>query len=80
MGGAGLSNPLLVVRDPVALAIYFFSLRAGVFPRGAWFIILLVLGIMSTICTYIALEPYLPMKQITLVCGYGIHANFFICP
>ena len=76
----GLSNPLLVVRDPVALAIYFVSLRAGVFPRGPWFITLLVLGIMCAICTYLTLEPYLPMKQITLVCGYGVHANFFHLP
>jgi len=76
----GLSNPLLVVRDPVALAIYFFSLRAGVFPRGPWFVLLLLLGIMCSICTFITLDPYLPTKQITLVCGYGIHANFFHLP
>jgi hypothetical protein len=75
-----LSNPLLVVRDPVALAIYFFSLRAGVFPRGPWFIILVLLGIMCSICTFITLDPYLPVTKIALVCGYGIHANFFHLP
>jgi O-Antigen ligase len=76
----GLSNPLLVVRDPVALLIYFFSLRARVFPRGPWFVILVVLGIICSICTFVTLDPYLPTKQIALVCGYGIHSNFFHLP
>src|SRR5580700_3569286 len=30
----GLSGPLLIVRDPVALAIYALALRHGVFPRS----------------------------------------------
>ena len=75
-----LSNPLLVVRDPVALGIYFFSLRAGVFPRNAWFVVLLLIGILSSICTFIVLDPYLPPSKIALVCGYGVHANFFHLP
>src|ERR1700760_4545945 len=66
-----LSNPLLVIRDPVALAIYFFSLRAGVFPRNAWFWTLVVLGICCSITTFIVLDPYLPPTKIALVCGYG---------
>jgi hypothetical protein len=32
----GLSMPLLVVRDPVVLAIYFFAARAQVFPSNSW--------------------------------------------
>jgi hypothetical protein len=75
-----LSNPLLVVRDPVALAIYFFSLRARVFPKGAWFFVLLMIGIFCTICTFLTLEAWVPMTRIALVCGFGIHANFFHLP
>ncbi len=75
-----LSNPLLVVRDPVALAIYVVSLRAGVFPRNTWFVVLVVLGIMSSICTFIVLEPWLPITKIGLICGFGIHADFFHLP
>jgi hypothetical protein len=76
----GLSNPLLVVRDPVALAIYFFSIRAGAFPKNAWFAVLVLIGLLCTACTYLALMDYLPLTKITLICGYGIHANFFHLP
>ena len=75
-----LSNPLLVIRDPVALGIYFFSLRARVFPRNGWFFVLLIIGILSSISTFLVLEPWLPMSRIALVCGFGIHANFFHLP
>jgi hypothetical protein len=75
-----LSNPLLVVRDPVALAIYFFSIRAGAFPRNAWFVVLLFIGVLSSVCTFLVLEPFLPMTKIALVCGYGVHADFFHLP
>jgi hypothetical protein len=76
----GLSNPLLVVRDPVALAIYFVSLRAGVFPRNGWFWSLVFIGLCSAALTYIQLMDYLPPLKITLICGYGVHANFFHLP
>ncbi len=76
----GLSNPLLVIRDPVAFLIYFFSLRAAVFPRNAWFVVLLILGGLCAACTYVNLEAYLPLTKIALIGGYGIHANFFHLP
>ena len=76
----GLSNPLLVVRDPVALAIYFFSIRARVFPRNAWMIILIVIGVLTTAATLIQDWPYLPHFKLLAVAGYGIHANFFHLP
>ena len=67
-----LSNPLLVVRDPVALAIYFFSIRAGAFPKNAWFVSLVVIGILCTAFTCISLDrvpsahsdhPYLRLRN-----------------
>ena len=75
-----LSNPLLVVRDPVVLAIYLLSLRGRVFPRNTWTVVLAVIAILSTIATFVTLSPYLPLKPIALVCGYGLHANFFHLP
>ena len=44
-----LSNPLLIIRDPVVLLIYVLAIRARVFPRNAWvlslaFIAFLVAG------------------------------------
>lgn len=76
----GLSNPLLVIRDPVALLIYFFSLRARVFPKDNWTVALIVIGLITTATTFIRLMPYFPLKPIVLVAGYGIHANFFHLP
>lgn len=75
-----ISNPLLVIRDPVVLAIYFLSFRGRVFPRNAWTISLIAIGILTTITTFISLLPYLSLKPIALVSAYGIHANFFHLP
>lgn len=75
-----LSNPLLVIRDPVVLAIFLLSFRARVFPSNRWTIVLIVMGVLSTIATFIRLTPFLPLKSIALVAGYGVHANFFHLP
>lgn len=74
------SNPLLVVRDPVALAIYFLSFRARVFPRNGWVIALGVMAFLSALATFVQLWPYLPPTKIAAICGYGIHTNFFHLP
>src|SRR2546423_11434282 len=74
------STPLLVVRDPVVLAIYFLSLRARVFPKNGWVIALLVMAILTTMTTFFQLWDYVPPKLIAVVAGYGIHANFFHLP
>jgi hypothetical protein len=75
-----LSNPLLVIRDPVVLAIYLLSFRGRVFPRNGWTVTLIVIGVLTAITTFIGLWPYLALKPIALVCAYGIHANFFHLP
>lgn len=74
------SNPLLIVRDPVALLIYFCAIRAGIFPRNWWVITLFVIGFLSVGATFIQLYPYLPFSTIGLVAGYGFHANYFHLP
>ena len=74
------SIPLLVIRDPVALAIYFLSFRARVFPWNAWVVVLVVLGCLDTMATYSQLWDYVPPLHITAVTVYGIHSNFFHLP
>jgi hypothetical protein len=75
-----LSNPLLVIRDPVAVAIYFYAIRARVFPRNWWMIALGVLAALTILCSYVQLFPYVSPKAITLVAGYGFHANYLHIP
>jgi hypothetical protein len=75
-----LSNPLLVARDPVAFAIYFFAIRAGVFPRNRWTIALGVIAVLTLLSTFAQLLPYIPPKMIALVAGYGVHANYLHLP
>ncbi len=75
-----LSNPLLVIRDPVVLLIYFASFRARVFPKNAWMISLIIIAAFCVLTTYITLWLYIPPVIVTAVCGYGVHANFFHLP
>jgi hypothetical protein len=75
-----LSNPLLIVRDPVVLLIYFLALRARVFPRNAWVFTLAVIGFLSLGVSFIALWPYLSPGRIALVSGFGFRANFLHLP
>jgi len=76
-----LSDPLLVIRDPVVLAIYFFALRARVFPWNAFVIVLAVVGVLSMLLTIgIFLEDFIPMKVILLVTLYGFRSNFLHMP
>jgi hypothetical protein len=75
-----ISNPLLVVRDPVALGIYLLAIRARIFPRNFWIIALGAFCVLNLICTFAQLLQYIPPKTIILVAGYGIHANYFHLP
>lgn len=75
-----LSNPLLIVRDPVVLLIYVLAIRARVFPRNAWVLSLAIIGFLSLAVSFIALWPYLPPGRIILVSGFGFRANFLHLP
>lgn len=76
-----LSDPLLVIRDPVVLAIYFFAIFAHVFPRNAYVVLLGVIGVLSMIVSIlIFLDDYLPLKTILLVTLYGFRTNFLHLP
>src|SRR3954470_23434836 len=71
-----LSNPLLIIRDPVVLLIYWLAFRARVFPRNAWIFSLAIIGFLSLAVSFLALWPYLPPSRIVLVSGFGFRANF----
>jgi hypothetical protein len=76
----GWSNPLLLVRDPVLIAIYLFAIPAKVFPRNGWTWILLVIGILSLLISFVRLWLYLPPTTIALVTGYGFRSNYLHLP
>ncbi|HLW36132.1 MAG TPA: hypothetical protein VKS98_10775, partial [Chthoniobacterales bacterium] len=75
-----LSDPLLVVRDPVVIAIYLCAIRAHVFPWNAYVILLGVIGVLSMIVSIVILYDYIPFKVILLVTGYGFRSNFVHLP
>jgi hypothetical protein len=75
-----LSNPLLIVRDPVVLLIYYYAIRAGIFPKNIWIYSLAVIGGLSTALSFLVLWPYLPPLPIALVTGFGFRSNFLHLP
>ena len=74
------SDVLLVVRDPVVLAIYFFAIKARVFPRNRYVLALGIIGVLSWLVSLVVLEPYLPLKPLLLVTGFGFRSNFLHLP
>ena len=74
------SDVLLVVRDPVVLAIYFFAIKARVFPRNKYMLTLGIIAVLSWLVSLVVLEPYLSLKPIILVTGFGFRSNFLHLP
>jgi hypothetical protein len=75
------SNPLLLIRDPVMLGIYFYAVKAHVFPKNGWTISLWILGFLSVL--EIVLSPifsYLPLTGLLSVVAYGFRTNFLHLP
>ncbi|MGZ5022345.1 MAG: hypothetical protein ACXWFY_08030, partial [Chthoniobacterales bacterium] len=74
------SNPLLIVRDPVVLLIYYYALRARVFPNNAWFWSLAVIAALSSALSVVVLWVYLPPTLIGLITAFGFRSNFLHLP
>jgi len=75
------SNPLLLIRDPVMLGIYFYAIKAQVFPRNVWAVSLWLIGILSAVAILGSpLFPYLPAKALVEVTAYGFRSNFLHLP
>ena len=77
-----LSNPLLIVRDPVVIVIYMLALRARVFPRNGWVISLGIIGVVSALVSVLlmVLQWGLPPKSVAFIVGYGFRSNFLHLP
>jgi hypothetical protein len=74
------SDVLLVVRDPVVLVIYMLAIKARLFPRNNWMLSLAIMAILSWLVSLVVLEPYLPIKPLFLVTGFGFRCNFLHLP
>jgi len=75
-----LSTPLLLARDPVAVAIYVLAFRARLIPQNVWIVTLELIAILSWATGIIVLLPYFPIKTIILVTGYGVRCNYLHLP
>src|SRR2546421_12220179 len=65
-----LSDPLLIIRDPVVLAIYLLAWRANLFPRNGFVILLAIIGGLSLAISILYLYSYIPIKVILLFTLY----------
>lgn len=74
------SDVLLVVRDPVVLVIFMLAIKARLFPRNGWMLSLAIIGLLSWLVSLVALEPYLAIKPLFLVTGFGFRCNFLHLP
>src|SRR2546423_7142317 len=53
-----LSNPILLIRDPVAILIYLWALRAGVFPRNLYLVFLGIIAVLSLFVSIVVVLDY----------------------
>lgn len=74
------SDVLLIIRDPVVIAIYALALKARVFPRNGYILSLGIISILSALVSLVVLQPYLSLQPIILVTGYGFRSNFLHLP
>ena len=79
------SNELLLVRDPVMLAIYFYAIRARVFPQNFWVTSLWIIGGLSFVGSALLsmfnlVSPLVPTVPLLEVALYGMRTNFFHLP
>jgi hypothetical protein len=69
-----LSDPLLVVRDPVVLVIYALALAAHIFPTNRFIVVIAVLAGLSTVASFLGGHDHL------LVLAYGLRINYLHLP
>ncbi|HEY8834330.1 MAG TPA: hypothetical protein VIM09_02005, partial [Chthoniobacterales bacterium] len=74
------SDVLLVVRDPVVLVIYVLAIKARLFPRNGYMLTLAIIALLSWLVSLVVLEPYLSLKPLLLVTGFGFRSNFLHLP
>jgi hypothetical protein len=72
-----LATPLLIIRDPVVLVLYFFAIKAGVFPKNGFITALLALVFLSLPLGLIQITAGLTSLP---VLAYGLRTNFLHFP
>ncbi len=74
------SAPLLIIRDPVAIAIYVLALRARLFPFNTYVVSLTIIALLSWAAGIIVLSPFVALKTVLLITAYGVRSNFLHLP
>ena len=74
------SDILLIIRDPVVIVIYLLAIKVRVFPRNLYILLLSIMALLSLLVSFVVLEPYLGIKPIVLVTGFGFRCNFLHLP
>ena len=75
-----LSDVLLVIRDPIVLVIYMLAIKARLFPRNGYMLSLGIIAILCWLVSLVVLQPYLSLKPLVLVTGFGFRSNFLHLP
>lgn len=75
-----LSGPLLIVRDPVVVAIYVLALRARLFPQNIYIVSLGIIALLSWATGMIVLLPLYSIRTAILVTGFGVRSDFLHLP
>ena len=70
----GLSNPLLIIRDPVAVAIYAMALKEGCFPRNKFIPFIVALAAVCGMASMMVIPDH------PLITAYGLRADFLHLP
>ena len=75
-----LSNPLLIIRDPIVIAIYILALRARVFASNAATVFLGAIAVFSFLASVIVLSTYFQWSLVFELTIYGFRCNFLHLP
>jgi len=73
-----LSDPLLIVRDPVVLVTYFLALRAGIFPKNGFVGSIAIIGLLSFLTGLVIMLS--SEKGNVTIPLFGFRANFLHLP
>jgi len=75
-----LSGPLLIIRDPVVVAIYVLALRARLFPQNIFTVSLGIIALLAWATGMIVLLPLYSVRTAVLVTGFGVRSDFLHLP
>jgi hypothetical protein len=75
-----LANPLLIVRDPVVIAIYFCAMRARAFRWNGYVISAGIIGLLAWLAGIVVLLDFFPIKTVLYVTAFGFRCNFLHLP